>query len=113
MMMSCIHRLSGMTVAALAKKAKTNARTLTVSIGPDQGERVFGNRFRPYSRGGSYGFPESMQKVKAPNGLCGRRRTSTKRKTLAGQKIIQREPALIEEGRRLRHGCRNSAATHC
>jgi hypothetical protein len=51
--------------------------------------------------------------LRSPNGLCGRRRLSTKRNTLANQKIIQPEPTLIEEGRRLRHGCRNSAATHC
>ena len=48
----------------------------------------------------------------APNGLCGRRRHSTKRKKSADELIIP-GPTLIEEGRRLRHGCRNSAATHC
>ena len=45
----------------MAKKTKTNAKVLTESIGPDQGERALRNRSRPYSFGGSYGFPESMQ----------------------------------------------------
>ena len=50
---------------------------------------------------------------RSPNGLCGRRRPSTERKTLASHEIIQQEPVWNEGGRRLRHGCRNSAATHC